>query len=38
VQGIVVGPIANPLYLLRILLARKDLPVLCGPAIVRIAT
>jgi hypothetical protein len=33
VQGIVVGPIANPVILLSNRLDRKDLPVRCGPAI-----
>jgi hypothetical protein len=38
VQGIVVGPIANPFILLSNRLERKDFPVLCGPAIAAIAT
>jgi hypothetical protein len=32
VQGIVVGPIANPVILLSRRLERKDFPVRCGPA------
>jgi len=38
VQGIVVGPIANPVILFNNRLDRKDLPVLCGPATAAIAT
>lgn len=38
VQGIVVGPIANPVILLRSLFDRNDFPVLCGPATAAIAT
>lgn len=33
VHGMVVGPMANPVILFNKRLERKDLPVLCGPAI-----
>jgi hypothetical protein len=32
VQGIVLGPIANPVILFNNLFERKDFPDLCGPA------
>lgn len=38
VQGIVVGPIANPVILFSNRLERNDLPVLCGPATAAMAT
>lgn len=38
VQGIVVGPMANPVILFSNRLERNDLPVLCGPATAAIAT
>lgn len=38
VHGIVVGPTAKPFYLFNTLLAKKDFPVLWGPAIVSTAT
>jgi len=37
VQGIVLGPIANPVILLRSRLDRNDFPDLCGPATLAIA-